>query len=110
MTTYFEPFTHAEYQLYIKISLENQVYDNVQHEHYIDNGCSCKACSLKRKQLYCRALKGEVINDKIIHNTEIKTVLAEGGRRIICEIKQKLKANLESRKFTKNQFSIKSYN
>jgi hypothetical protein len=110
LTNHFEPFTNAEYQLYIKISLENQVYDNVQHDHYIDNGCSCKACSLKRKNIYCRALKGEVICDKIIHNTEIKTVLAEGNKRIICELKQKIKANIESRKFAKNQFLIKSYN
>jgi hypothetical protein len=110
LTKHFEPFTNVEYQLYIKISLENQVYDNVQHDHYIDNGCSCKACSLKRKNIYCRALKGEVIYDKIIHNTEIKTALVEGGKRIICEIKQKIKSNIESRKFAKNQFSIKSYN
>ena len=91
LTTHFEPFTHAEYQFYIKISLENQVYDNVQHNHYIDNGCSCKACSLKRKEIYFKALKGEPINDKIIHNDEIKSVLAEGNKKIICKIKQKMK-------------------
>jgi hypothetical protein len=109
LTAYFEPFTNAEYQLYIKISLENQVYDNVQHDHYIDNGCSCRACSLKRKELYFKALKGEAINDKIIHNDEIKAVIAEGTKKIISEIKQKRKENAETRKFPKNQFAINSY-
>ena len=109
LTTHFEPFTAAEYQLYIKISLENQVYDNVQHDHYIDNGCSCKACSLKRKDIYFKALKGELVNDKIIHNDEIKAVLAEGNKKLICEIKQKIKEKTEARKFPRNQFSIKSY-
>jgi hypothetical protein len=109
LTTHFEPFNNAEYQVYIKISLENQVHDNVQHEHYIDNGCSCKACSLKRKEIYFRALKGEPINDKIIHNDEIKAVLAEGNHKIVNEIKQKMKRKIEARKFPKNQFSIKNY-
>jgi hypothetical protein len=109
LTNHFEPFTDVEYQLYIKISLENQVYDNVQHDHYIDNGCSCKACSLKRKNIYCMALKGEVIYDKIIHNNEIKNVLAEENKRIISQIKQKINTNIETKKFAKNQFAIKNY-
>jgi hypothetical protein len=106
---HFEPFTPAEYHLYIKISLENQVYDNVQHDHYIDNGCSCRACSLKRKEIYFKALKGEAINEKIIHNNEIKAVLAEGNKKIILEITQKRKENAEARKFPKNHFTINSY-
>jgi hypothetical protein len=109
LTKRFEPFNNAEYQLYIKISLENQVYDNVQHDHYIDNGCSCKACSLKRKDVYFRALKGEPIHDKIIHNDEINAFIAEGNKKIISEIKQKTKEKTENRKFSKNQFSINCY-
>jgi hypothetical protein len=109
LTTHFEPFTNAEYQLYIRISLENQVYDNVQHDHYIDNGCGCKACSLKRKEIYFKALKGEPVNDKIIHNDEIKSVIAEGNKKIICEVKQKIKETTEGKKFAKNQFLIKNY-
>ena len=106
---YFEPFTPAEYQLYIKISLENQAYDNVQLDHYIDNGCSCRACSLKRKELYFKALKSETINEKIIHNDEIKAVIAEGTKKIVSEIKQKRKEHAEARKFPKNHFSINRY-
>jgi hypothetical protein len=71
----FVPFTNSEYQLYIKITLENQIYDSIQYEHYIDNGCFCKACSLKRKNIYFRLLKKEVIIEKIIHNDAVKELV-----------------------------------
>ena len=63
------PFTHDEYQIYLEITLRNQFYTVIEKDHYIDNGCSCNACCVKRKELYNRALKGEPITEKIIHET-----------------------------------------
>ena len=44
-----------------------------------------KTCSLKRKEIYFKALKGEFINEKIIHNNEIKAVIEKGNNKIISE-------------------------
>jgi hypothetical protein len=63
------PFTQAEYKVYLEITLRNQFYTVIEKDHYIDNGCSCNACCVKRKELYNKALKGETITEKIIHET-----------------------------------------
>ena len=64
-------FTKTEYDLYIKICLENQIYNFIQFEHYIDNGCLCNLCFNKRKELFTKAKSGIKINEKIIHNSVV---------------------------------------
>jgi len=84
----FIPFTDIEYQFYIKISLENQYYDNIQYEHYIDNGCFCKACNIKRREIYFKLLKNEgVDNEKIIHNNEVQNIIDKTKEKIIKKLK-----------------------
>ena len=61
------PFTGKEYQLYLSITIANQHYDKIEINHYIDNGCSCKACSEKRAELLLSVKNGKRITDKIIH-------------------------------------------
>jgi hypothetical protein len=61
------PFTGKEYQLYLSITIANQHYDKIEINHYIDNGCSCKACSEKRYELLLSVKNGKRITDKIIH-------------------------------------------
>ena len=62
------PYTESEYNFYVNLNLENQIYPDLQTEHYIDNGCLCKGCSLKRKEIFEKAKKGITIKEKIIHN------------------------------------------
>ena len=38
-----------EYKKYIEISIENQISNKIQSEHYIDEGCICKSCKKKRE-------------------------------------------------------------
>jgi hypothetical protein len=86
----FIPFTDTEYQFYIKISLENQYYDNIQYEHYIDNGCFCKACNIKRRKIYFKLLKNEVVNnEKIIHNNEVQNMINKTTKIILPKPKPK---------------------
>jgi hypothetical protein len=86
----FIPFTYTEYQFYIKISLENQYYDNIQYEHYIDNGCFCKACNIKRRKIYFKLLKNEVFNnEKIIHNNEVQNMINKTTKIILPKPKPK---------------------
>lgn len=65
------PFSKSEYDLYIKVCLENQIYNFIQPEHYIDNGCLCKCCFNKRNELLLKAKSGIKINEKIIHNSVV---------------------------------------
>ena len=93
----FIPFTNSEYQLYVKISLENQYYDSIQYDHYIDNGCFCKACSIKRKNIYFKLLKNEIINERIIHNDAVKDLLDKRKEIVIKKVKTLNKEKKEKR-------------
>lgn len=63
----FESFTKDEYNIYEYISLENSHMDTVQSRHYLDEGCTCKACSIKRYKIAQKILKGELVDEVVIH-------------------------------------------
>ena len=67
------PFSKIEYDFYLKISIENKFYNKFIHlNHYMDNGCLCRFCSKKRKEILSKIKKGENIsNEKIIHNADL---------------------------------------
>jgi len=67
-------YTLEEYKLYEDITRTNYHIDYVQSDHYIDEGCICKACSIKRKELAFNISNGIIVNEKVIHN-EAKTEL-----------------------------------
>jgi len=84
-TDFFNPYTYDEYLFYSQICLENQSQNIIQTKHYIDIGCLCVACSLKRSTLLSKAMRGEIISEKIIHEeavNEIKNVIANKNRQI----------------------------
>jgi hypothetical protein len=84
------PFSESESKLYFKISLENQFYNFIQDNHYIDNGCQCKFCKLKRQNIYVSCLNncynGEVIDHRKCAN-EFK-----------CNLIGKLKSKINNNK------------
>jgi len=84
-TSAWKPFTESEYNLYIKICLENQIYNFIQSEHYIDNGCLCACCFNKRRELFIKAKTGVKINEKIIHTVSVN------------EYRDNVKSNLSNR-------------
>jgi hypothetical protein len=86
----------------MQICLENQYINDIQAEHYIDNGCFCKYCSFKRKDIYFRAKNGEKIFDKIIH-TEAIHEFNENRTKRINELIKNTKSN---KKYLTNQFAI----
>jgi hypothetical protein len=67
-------YTPEQYKLYEEITIENSYIDYVQQNHYIDEGCLCKACNIKRNILVSKIINGIQINDRVIH-TEAKTEL-----------------------------------
>ena len=66
-TNIFNPYTINEYKLYEEISLENSHIDYIQSNHYIDEGCLCKACSLKRIEISNKIINGIIVNERIMH-------------------------------------------
>ena len=60
-------YTPNEYDFYNSICIDNAFYSNIQLNHYIDSGCLCKVCSIKRKEIFEKAKKGESISEKIMH-------------------------------------------
>jgi len=60
-------YTYQEYKVYENISIENCHIDKIQNEHYFDDGCTCKACSIKRFETICKILNGVEVKDRIIH-------------------------------------------
>ena len=102
----FVSYTYDEYKFYIRLCLENQYINDIQEEHYIDNGCFCKYCTNARKNIYDRAKKGECIFKKIIHNE----VILEKQQIIKKKITDIVNNKLSKHKFRPNQFTIKTYN
>jgi hypothetical protein len=86
-------YTENEFKFYLNICLENQYINDIQIEHYLDNGCFCGDCSLKRRDIYMKAKNGEKQFDKIIHTKHLHKI-----------------PNKINTKFLSNQFSIKLNN
>lgn len=82
-TNEFIPYTDSEFKFYMNLCLENQYINDIDIDHYIDNGCFCTYCSHKRKEIYFRAKTGEQISDKIIHREVIKNEKIKEFNKII---------------------------
>jgi hypothetical protein len=92
-----EPFTaynNDEYKFYMNLCLENQYINDIQLHHYIDNGCFCKFCKNKRRDIFFGAKRGETKFEKIIHTEVINEIIYEEKKnhfqKIIAVINKKL--------------------
>lgn len=65
--TNFHCMSSDDYKLYVSISLENQIKNNIDYTHYMYNGCTCKGCLFKRQNIITRLLNGENVSEKINH-------------------------------------------
>ena len=91
-------YTNDEYIFYTQMCLENQSQNIIQTKHYIDIGCLCVACSLKRSSILSKAMRGEVVTEKIVHEdavNEIKNVISIKNR-IIQQRVNKLNEQINS--------------
>ena len=61
-------YTVEQYRLYEEITLENSHINYVQVDHYMDEGCLCKACGLKRVEISNKLSRGIPVKERIIHN------------------------------------------
>ena len=86
-----DPYTEEEYKFYVNLYMENQVYNDCQLEHYIDNGCLCQGCSLKRCKILENVKKCMYTNEKIIHNVVINEINNNKQELIKTIISHKIK-------------------
>jgi hypothetical protein len=63
----FEPYTLDQYKMYEELTIENSHIDYIQYDHYMDEGCKCKACKLKRNDIALKLLRGLPVTEKIVH-------------------------------------------
>lgn len=98
----FIPYTDIEYMFYVKLYLENQHINDIQLDHYIDNGCYCKLCNKKRREMFFKAKKGEKITEKLIHYDVISNEIDNRNNKLVEVIKKKI----ASKKFQPKQFNI----
>ena len=66
-TAQFITYTLIEYALYRTISNENIGYNVIQSNHYMDTGCTCRACNYKRTNIIRKINNGQQNTEKIIH-------------------------------------------
>ena len=57
-------------------------------DHYLDCGCKCKCCSLKRRELFFRAKQGETITEKIIHIEAVKENITKKNNNVVKMVKK----------------------
>jgi hypothetical protein len=81
-------YTKNEYNFYISICLENQFYGDIQPEHYLDSGCKCRCCSLKRKEIFFKAKRGEIIKEKIRHIEAVKENITKKNHNVVKIVKK----------------------
>ena len=76
--------------------MENKYYNNnIEWDHYIDNGCLCMVCSKKRNEIVKRLKMGvKTIKEKIIHDNELLKREIILKRSSIMNEKMKKQANL----------------
>lgn len=106
----FIPYTEDEYKFYVMLYLENQYINDIQQDHYIDDGCCCDLCKNKRREYFFKAKRGEKITEKITHNALVNENVQQRNikmyeiiKKRIAELKKsKIKANKKSDKFAIN--------
>jgi hypothetical protein len=104
------PYDKTEYEFYTKLSTENKYYNDVQREHYIDNGCLCVPCRNKRQNIFFRAKNGETIFEKIIHtdvvNEHVNNINLNIANKV--NIVNKLIYKINTNKKNKNTGALKN--
>ena len=98
------PYTIEQYRVYEDISLENCYYDKIQLHHYIDDGCSCQACIIKRNRMKQLILNKKYNGERIFHVEAKKELI---GKRLI-QVK-KINNLIQHNKNNKNNSKLKYF-
>jgi hypothetical protein len=92
-------YTPDQYKVYEDITLENCHVDRVQLHHYIDDGCNCQACKIKRNRVKHSILNKNYNGERIFH-VEAKNELI--GKRL-TQVKKMNNAIQNSKNINSNR-------
>jgi len=101
----FVPYTLEQYNFYVTLYLENQYINDIQSEHYIDNGCYCNLCSNKRRQIFLKIKNGEKVTEKITHND----VVNENVQNKITQIPEFIRRKMNEKKMILSKPKYKQF-
>ena len=103
-------YTFEQYKLYQELTIENSHIDIIQLHHYFDEGCICKACSIKRHDTRVKILKGGIVKDRIIHNNAKSELIQQRVIRAnkINNIISKIPVKTRGKNFKQDLISIVS--
>ena len=107
-----EPYTVEQYFVYNEITLENCHLDCVQLEHYMDEGCSCRACNMKRRSVSIKILNGISVTDRITHDEANKEYATQKAvhlikvNKMIQEKNKTINNNTKGKNFHKEMVNI----
>lgn len=65
-------YSQSEYNIYLNICLENQWNTSIDTNHYLDEGCTCRACSKQRRLIVVKARRGEPPKEKLTHDLAVQ--------------------------------------
>lgn len=81
-TKEFIPYTPDQYTVYEQMTIENAHIDFIQLNHYMDEGCLCKACSIKRCEMANKLNIGMSVTDRIVHSQAKNELLVKRAERV----------------------------
>jgi hypothetical protein len=65
-------YSQGEYNIYLNICLENQWNTSIDTSHYLDEGCTCRACNKQRRIIVVKARRGEPPKEKLTHSLAVQ--------------------------------------
>ena len=74
--TLYKSFTKEEYKLYEDITIENCHLDYIQQNHYLDEGCICNSCRIKRNKVCQQIRQNQLTNTTKVWHEEASIEMA----------------------------------
>ena len=76
-------YSQSEYNIYINICLENQWNTSIDTNHYLDEGCTCRACSKQRRLIVVKARRGEPPKEKLTPDLAVQKWSASDAMSVV---------------------------
>jgi hypothetical protein len=83
-------FTKEEYNFYLQISKENQWQNIIQKDHYLDFGCVCYHCIVKRREIKDALKRGEHVSTRIVHEQIIQEKQAKIKNKFVSSLQSQI--------------------
>jgi hypothetical protein len=87
---FLSSFTKEEYNFYLQISNENQWQNIIQNDHYLDFGCVCYHCIVKRREIKDALKRGEQVFTRILHDQIIQEKQTKIKNKFISSLQSQI--------------------